>query len=108
MKLPRADKKWNKKVRAFWKASHKAYEFDVDGLEILRVACMSLDRYLQACEILDVEGVTFETTSGQVKKHPANEIEKNARQGFLQAVKMLGISLDNEEKRRPGRPGMYD
>ena len=89
-------------MKNFWRESLKEYEFTSDGLEVLRMACHSLERFLQAKDILDKEGIVFKTKNGY-KKHPAAEIEKTARQGFLQACKQLGISTDTE-KGTVGRP----
>ena len=104
MTIPRANTEWQKPVKRFWYDSLNDFEFGADGLEVLRMACNCLNRFLEAKEAIDTEGVTFKTESGQIKKHPAAEVEKTARQGFLQAVKMLGFEVD--EKRPVGRPGV--
>lgn len=102
--IHKPEKNWRPAVKKFWRDSLDAFDYTPDGLEILRVACNSLERYYQAKDILDTEGLTFRTASG-IRKHPAAEIEKTARQGFLQACRQLGVATDADtEKRNVGRP----
>ena len=93
---------WRSEVQIFFDEILKNFELEADSLKVFQVACHSLDRYLEAKEKLDREGITYMTSTGNVKKHPANEIEKVAKAQFLQAMRMLGIS--DLEPNRPGRP----
>lgn len=94
-------------MKRFWYDCQKSLDFSVDGMEVLRVACQSLNRYLEAKEAIDKIGIIYKAPNGMVKKNPACEVEKHSRQGFLQAVKMLGIDPGNEQKRGPGRPTVH-
>jgi hypothetical protein len=51
---------------------------------------------------LDAEGLTVKsiTAHGETKilKHPAIETEKNARSGFLQAMRLLGLQTSDNPK----------
>jgi P27 family predicted phage terminase small subunit len=103
--VPLAPSDLGREGKKLWYAAHEEFDLGPDSLEVLRVACYSLERYLQAKRILDKEGITFQTDGGQVKKHPASEIEKAARVGFLQAIRLLGFDYeDGGLKRGPGRP----
>lgn len=84
----------NAETRKIWKQITEAWELDESGLVILKIALESYDRLIQAKRILDKEGVTVKTDTGQIKKHPACEIEKNARQGFLMAWRMLNLGIE--------------
>jgi len=96
-------KEWKPKVRKLHKYFVTEYEFEAEGYEILLTALFALNRLLEAQEILAREGLTYEI-NGQIRKHPANEIEKVARSQFMAAFKMLGISKVEEIKNNPGRP----
>jgi P27 family predicted phage terminase small subunit len=81
-------------ARRIWKQLVTEYDFETDGLLVLRVALESFDRLQTARRTLDKEGLTVKmpTQTGQrILKHPALEVEKHARTGFLQAMRMLGI-----------------
>ena len=70
-----------------------------DALLTLRTLLESFDRFQGSRKILDVEGITItsRTAAGDIKvqKHPALEAEKAARAGLLQALRMLGLSLES-------------
>jgi P27 family predicted phage terminase small subunit len=93
---------WRPEVQNFYDDIIKNFELEADSLKVFQVACHSLNRYLEAKEKLDNEGTTYMTSTGNIKKHPANEIEKVAKSQFLQAMRMLGIS--DVEPKPPGRP----
>jgi P27 family predicted phage terminase small subunit len=93
---------WRPEVQKFFDQILSEFDLEADSMKVFQVACNSLDRYLEAKEKLDNEGITYMTQSGNIKKHPANEIEKVAKAQFLQAMRMLGISA--VEPNRPGRP----
>ena len=100
-------KKIRPEAKNLWKSVHKDYQIEDASREILRVACLSLSRFLEAREKLDKEGLTFTTNSGQVKKNPLIEIEKISRQGFLSAMNSLGLEVESDNKNRPGRPTIH-
>ena len=101
MKIPKTLK--SLEVKKIWTEITEAFELDESGLIVLKVALESYDRMIEARKILDTEGLTIVTPSGQVKKHPANEIEKTARAGFLMAWRMLNLNIDPPGA--IGRPG---
>src|SRR5512139_1316831 len=109
-KIPAAQKTWTKEARTLWRDVLKEWTIGPDSLEVLRTACDSLDRYIKAKKILDTEGLTFTTNSGQVKKHPCCEIVKNERAGFLSAMKALNLSSGDGDDDEPylGRPTAYE
>jgi P27 family predicted phage terminase small subunit len=104
LKIPQVPKNLCSEARALWRDIHNDFEVGADAREILRVGCMSLTRYLEAKEILDREGLTFKTASGQVKKHPVCSVEKDSLTSFLQAMRLLGLEFEQPKPKGPGRP----
>ncbi len=103
--IPAPPRGLGREAKRLWLDCHEDFCFGPDSLALLRVACFALERLLQAKKILDREGVTFKTETGQIKQHPACSVEKDARSGFVQAIRLLGISYDEAGFRRgPGRP----
>lgn len=86
-----------------WRLIVDNWELDESGLLILEEALRSDMRLRQARAILDREGITVTTGPGMIRKHPAAEIEKEARSGFLQAWRMLNLGIDPPGV--IGRPG---
>jgi P27 family predicted phage terminase small subunit len=89
-----------------WRKVFEQWELDEDCRAMLTVAVTSYSRYLDALDILDREGLCVQFPNG-LRKHPASEIAKNERQGFISAMAALGLKGEAEEKRRVGRPGIY-
>jgi len=93
--------------RRIWRELNAGWILEGDQLLTLRTALEAFDRLQQARRILDIEGLTCvsRTAAGEVKvcRHPASSIEKEARNGFLAALKMLGLTMD-EVTNPPGRP----
>ena len=106
-RTPPYGKTWPPEAKRLWREIHAEFTLEADQLEILRTACDALARLYQARNILDREGLTFKTPSGQIRSHPANAIEKQSRVGFLQAIKQLGIDWDPIEKPNVGRPSRF-
>ena len=99
--MPHANKEWHPQVKKFWSSLHAEFDFEVEALETLRVACDQYHRYLEAKEEIDKIGLLIDSPMG-LRKNPACEVEKIAFKNFTLALKSLGIGAP--EKRRPGRP----
>jgi len=76
---------------------------DAGGIALLVRACECQDRLAAAWEIIAQEGEITKDRYGNARLHPAMSLEKDARAGFLQAMKQL--NLDVEPLKSPGRPG---
>jgi P27 family predicted phage terminase small subunit len=81
---------------------------DPAGLTLLAVAGAALDRMQQAQDSIAQHGALVAGASGQLRANPACALERDARTGFLSAMRAL--NLDVEPLRdRPGRPaGTYN
>lgn len=97
------EKNWKPETKKFWKEYRKAFEFEIDEIQILKTACRSMDRMLQAAELIDHQGLTFVTKTGTIHKNPATLIEKDSRAALLQALKLLNSRKSDAEKKL-GRP----
>ena len=81
--------------RAFFKKIAGAYSLNNAGLELLKVACFTLQRWREAKEILDKSGIVSEGNIPRV--HPATKVEHDCRLSFCRMMKELGFSEDIPE-----------
>jgi hypothetical protein len=76
---------------------------DCGGLSLLERAAECVDRLVAARAAIAEHGEVITTAGGKPVLNPACKLEKEARDGFLAAMRML--NLDTEPPRpRPGRP----
>ena len=93
------------KAAAFWRGVQSEYGVsDAPGLALLLVAAEALDRLEQAREILAKDGPLQDDRWGIARKHPMLEVEREARGGFLTALRQLGLEVEAEDKPAMGRP----
>jgi P27 family predicted phage terminase small subunit len=104
MGAPQADPNWLPEVKKFWRTYLKDFSFEVDEKEMLKIACHSYNRMLEAKKLLDAEGLTFTMPSGAVRKHPASDVEKHSRAALLQALKVLNSKKPKKVPKKMGRP----
>lgn len=96
------------KIPAHLSADTRRWVLDVAGkwvLEphherILLLAACCWDRQRAAEALLKAEGLTVTDKYGQTKPHPAISAEKEARNGFLKAIKQLNLT-DSEQIKAP-------
>jgi P27 family predicted phage terminase small subunit len=81
--------------RALWRSVSSTFEMDAAGLLMLKEACLTLDRLRQAQEILKKEGVTYLDRFGQLRAHPAVNIERDSRGQLLKCLQALNLDLDD-------------
>jgi hypothetical protein len=92
---------------ALWKRVFSEYELDGASLETLRVAVISLDKFLKFSAQLEHQGATFISETGQIHKNPVAELLKFERSGFLASMRLLNLQPEETEKFRPGRPSRF-
>lgn len=79
--------------REFWAATLAAFEIDdVVGLRLLATACEALDRLQEARALIKRDGACIRDRFGQVQRHPAVAIERDAGRTMVQALR--GLNLD--------------
>jgi phage terminase small subunit len=80
-------------------------DFDLEGhhLRLLQAAAEAWDRMQQARTALAEHGsLTFTDASGNLKAHPAEAIERNARTAFARLVRELDLDAGPPaERSRP-------
>jgi P27 family predicted phage terminase small subunit len=89
--------------RQLWREALEQFGVnDAPGLRLLEVACRALDRLHEAQAAIRADGVVILDRYGCKKAHPALRIEKEARDGFLGALRQL--NFDIAPPKQPGRP----
>lgn len=76
---------------------------DAAGLALLTTACECLDRIRAAQKSIAEHGEFIPDRYGVLKQHPACSVEKDARNGFLAAMRALNLDLE-PLRDRAGRP----
>lgn len=102
---PPAPKGLCPEAKKFWREINAGWCLDEAAAELLKVACLSLSRFYEAQEIVTREGCCFRTATGEIRRHPACEVEKTSRAGFQSALKDLGLESDDlKTTGKVGRP----
>ena len=87
---------------SWWRSVLADYELEDHHVRLLRLACESWDRFQQAREEIDRDGLTIRTGDGGRKAHPAVAIERDARLAFARLVRELDLDAGApSESRRP-------
>jgi P27 family predicted phage terminase small subunit len=71
-------------------------EFAIDdsgSISLLTVACEAHQRMREAREQVAEDGTTFKDRFGQLRQHPAVAIERDARNDFLRAMRVLNLKV---------------
>lgn len=90
--------------RQFYSDVASEYEItDAAGLALLTTAAECVDRMRAAQVAIAIHGEVTVDRYGGPKVNPACALEKDARNGFLAAVKALNLDLE-PLRDRPGRP----
>jgi hypothetical protein len=89
-----------------WKRVSKEYEFnDAGGVELLTLACLSLDRAEALREQIDEDGEVV-YIKGVPRSHPAIRDEINCRAFIARSLSRLGLAVEVSPIRnvKVGRP----
>jgi len=90
---PRAPQGLTPNARAIWTRLQREYQIiDAAGLAVLEQAVRSYERAEEARRQL-AKGSCVRDRWGQPKPHPAAAIERDARAGFLAALRQLAIEI---------------
>lgn len=87
----------------WWRSVTADYELEPHHLRLLQAAAEAWDRMQQARQALADHGsLTFTDSSGNIKLHPAEAIERNARTAFARLVRELDLDAGAPaERSRP-------
>jgi P27 family predicted phage terminase small subunit len=81
-------------MRKWWTTVTHTYVLESHHLLLLEAACDAWDRTTQARDTLRREGLTVPSASGGSRKHPAVDIERDARAQFITALRTLDLDVE--------------
>jgi P27 family predicted phage terminase small subunit len=81
-------------MRKWWTSVTHTFVLEPHHLLLLEAACDAWDRTVQARDTLRREGVTVPTGNGGSKKHPAVDVERDARAQFITALRALDLDVE--------------
>src|SRR5262245_29996400 len=88
---------------ALWRRVNTEYDIsDASGVEMLCLACQSLDRAEGLRSEIDRDGAVL-VSRGQIRDHPALKHELQARAFVVRTLSRLGLSFE-PLRSSPGRP----
>jgi P27 family predicted phage terminase small subunit len=84
-----------------------ALQDDDAALTLLRLACEAVDRCTEARERIKADGTYLPDRFGQLRPHPAVNVERDSRLSAARLLRELGLSPDEASlnENRPPRPG---
>jgi P27 family predicted phage terminase small subunit len=91
-------------TQQWWRKVLRDYQLEPHHLELLTLCCEARDRAEEARKILAAEGVTFRDDRGNVRAHPANAIERDARLAVARLLRELDLDFTEAPAGRRGRP----
>jgi hypothetical protein len=94
--------------RDFFQKVTALYVIPEELLSLLVVTSEALDSYYAAKAVLDTEGMSYKTTSGQIKQRPEALLLKESRRAFFDGIRLLGLNEEGEAKKPVGRPGRFN
>ena len=95
-----ARRDWSKEAREFFRHINGKFEIDEKHYALFYGTVENLDRFYRCNEIIKTEGITFTTATGQIRKNPVCQVQKDCWSAFLLGLKALGL----HEYQRLGRP----
>lgn len=92
---------------AFYGAVLHQYGLDDDAsLALLQAASEALDRIAAARAVIERDGEVILDRYGQPKVHPACALERDSRNSFLSAMRLLGLDPNPRGRGNPGIGGI--
>ena len=101
--MKQAPKYLSKESAKFWNDILKIYELQPHHLRTLEMICGELDTAKKARRTIEKEGAYIEDRFGQVKAHPAVQVEQKSKNLFRLLMRELGLDLQSPEDSRPPR-----
>jgi len=102
-KLPGPKRTWLKPAKDFYKSVIDGWQLSPEDIPLLVATCERLNSFWECQKTIDEDGMSFQTSLGEIKKHPLLATQKDCWTGYLQGVRALDLT-ESTDKRRPGRP----
>jgi P27 family predicted phage terminase small subunit len=102
-KLPAPPATWTKQAKTWFRCVVRSWVIENEDLSLLLGVGEKLNQFWLAQGILQKEGLVFLSDTGQLRKHPACEISKNAWAGYLAGLRALGLE-EVSDRKKAGRP----
>lgn len=91
--------------RRWWRSVTEDFELEAHHLRLLEIACRAWDRAEQARRRIAADGAYLHDRFGQLRAHPAIDVERRARDQFRSMVRELGLDVSPPaETRGPAAP----
>jgi P27 family predicted phage terminase small subunit len=91
-------------MKTFFRDTKRKFVLSGHHLRVLACACEAHDRMRQAQRVIDVEGLTTKTKGGELRAHPATNVEIQSRTSFVRCLRELGLADEvPDELTRPPR-----
>ena len=94
--------KWCKEARKFFRDIINLYEIDEKHHAVFYGTVHNLNQFYIASKEIETDGITFKTKTGQIRKNPACQVQKDAWSAFLMGLKALGLYEYQKQGRKPG------
>jgi P27 family predicted phage terminase small subunit len=107
-RLPAAPSHLSRRAQGLWRRIVREFLLAPHQLELLRRACEASDRADEARKLIKRDGLTTTDRYGQVKPHPAVNIERDARLALARLLRDLALSPEEPEEARPPRVGSVE
>jgi len=100
MKANAPDAAWHRKAKKFYKDVTGRYSIPDELQEVFLSACSALSMFCQCSDDVHERGPLIEG-----RANPAVNLASQMHQCFLRGIKLIGLSDDEQEIKRPvGRP----
>lgn len=106
-KIPTPPKHLSAQAKKLWRSIAGDFLLAPHQIELLRRTCEASDRADEARKLLKADGLTVTDRYGQVKPHPAANIERDSRLAEARLLRELALSPEepDEAYSRPPRTG---
>ncbi len=101
--MKQAPKYLSKESAKFWNDILKIYRMQPHHLKTFEAACGEWDTAKEARRTVEKEGAYFKDRFGQIKSHPAIQVEQKSKNLFRLLLRELGLDLQSPEDSRPPR-----
>ena len=103
----RVPKHLGRDAKEFWKETVRDYELEPHHVLILTGACECMDRIAEARKRIEVEGCYLANRRGELRAHPANQVERENKILLARLLRELNLDTSSpaEAYSRPPRIG---